>query len=215
MGNDSTKPNENIYFKCRKEAALYDERLRSRESAADLLGVSPSSLADYELGNTKVVPVDKVNLMADLYNAPQLKTMYCKHDCPIGDCLTLATEIPSLETVVLRLLNNLEDGKLSEVKRQLINIAATEGISTQNVHSIDEILKYLDRLVESVSLTKTNKKTEKTRDGLFILEGINADRKKRCFRTESCHLQSEERPYRRAYRWRDFKTPAHCFWERS
>ena len=151
MGNDSTKPNENIYFKCRKEAALYDERLRSRESAADLLGVSPSSLADYELGNTKVVPVDKVNLMADLYNAPQLKTMYCKHDCPIGDCLTLATEIRSLETVVLRLLNNLEDGKLSEVKRQLINIAATEGISTQNVHSIDEILKYLDRLVESVS----------------------------------------------------------------
>lgn len=106
MGNDSTKCNENIYFKCRKEAALYDERLRSRESAADLLGVSPSSLADYELGNTKVVPVDKVNLMADLYNAPQLKTTYCKFDCPIGDCLTLATEIPKLETVVLRLLDN-------------------------------------------------------------------------------------------------------------
>ena len=66
MGKDCTKTNENIYFKCRKEAALYDERLRSRESAADLLGVSPSSLADYELGNTKVVPVDKVHLMADL-----------------------------------------------------------------------------------------------------------------------------------------------------
>ena len=61
MGNDSTKINENIYFKCRKEAALYDERLRSRESAADLLGVSPSSLADYELGNTKVVTVDRVS----------------------------------------------------------------------------------------------------------------------------------------------------------
>lgn len=151
MGNDSTKTNENIYFKCRKEAGLLDERLWSRESAADLLGVSSSSLADYELGNTKVVPVDKVNLMADLYNAPQLRALYCKHDCPIGMYLTLATEIPSLETIVLRLLNNLEDGKLTEVKKQLLNITATDGISTKNVHSIDEILEYLDRLVESVS----------------------------------------------------------------
>lgn len=154
MGNDSTKPNENIYFKCRKEAALYDERLRSRESAADLLGVSPSSLADYELGNTKVVPVDKVNLMADLYNAPQLRTMYCKHDCPIGDCLTVATEIKSIESIVLKLLNGLEEGKLKEVKRQLISIAASGGISEENVHSIDDILSYLDKFVESVSELK-------------------------------------------------------------
>lgn len=154
MGNDSTKTNENIYFKCRKEAALYDERLRSRESAADLLGVSPSSLADYELGNTKVVPVDKVNLMADLYNAPQLRTMYCKHDCPLGDCLTVATDIKSIESIVLKLLNGLEEGKLKEVKRQLISIAASGGISEENVHSIDDILSYLDKFVESVSELK-------------------------------------------------------------
>lgn len=68
MGNDCGKTNENIYFKCRKEAALYDKRLFSRESAADLLGMSVSSLSDYELGITKVVPVDKVVLMADLYS---------------------------------------------------------------------------------------------------------------------------------------------------
>lgn len=68
MGTDCTKTNDNIYFRCRKEAAKYNDKLNSRESAADLLGVSVSSLADYELGNTKVVPVDKVVLMADLYN---------------------------------------------------------------------------------------------------------------------------------------------------
>ena len=53
---------------------MYNERLYSREGAAELLGISVSTLADYELGNTKVVPVDKVVLMADLYNAPELKT---------------------------------------------------------------------------------------------------------------------------------------------
>lgn len=100
MGKDSTKQNENIYFKCRKEASIWDERLCSRESAADLLGVSVSSLADYELGLTKVVPVDKVVLMADLYRSPQLKTMYCKNACPIGECLTVATEILGIETML-------------------------------------------------------------------------------------------------------------------
>lgn len=155
MGNDCTKSNENIYFKCRKEAAIWDKRLYSRESAAELLGVSVSSLADYELGNTKVVPVDKVNMMADLYRAPQLKTMYCKHDCPIGECLTVATEIKSIESVVLRLLNNLEEGKMAEVKRQLVSIAASsDGQLEKSVNSIDDILKYLDRFVESVSELK-------------------------------------------------------------
>ena len=63
-----------MYFQARKKAATYNERLWSREGAAELLGISVSTLADYELGNTKVVPVDKVVLMADLYNAPELIT---------------------------------------------------------------------------------------------------------------------------------------------
>lgn len=137
MGNDCGKTNENIYFKCRKEAALYDKRLFSRESAADLLGMSVSSLSDYELGITKVVPVDKVVLMADLYNAPQLKTMYCKHDCPIGECLTVATEIKSIECIVLNLLNTLEEGKMTDVKRQLIKIAASGGISEEDIKGVN------------------------------------------------------------------------------
>lgn len=82
MANECMKTNENIYFRCRKEAAKYNDKLNSRESASELLGVSVSSLADYELGNTKVVPVDKVVLMADLYNAPQLLNGYCARECP-------------------------------------------------------------------------------------------------------------------------------------
>lgn len=66
MGRGPTKSNENVYFVARKKAAMYNERLYSREGAAELLGISVSTLADYELGNTKVVPVDKVVLMADL-----------------------------------------------------------------------------------------------------------------------------------------------------
>ena len=52
MGRDARKAFENPCFKCRKEAAKHDERLYSREGAADLLGVSVSSLAEYETGIT-------------------------------------------------------------------------------------------------------------------------------------------------------------------
>lgn len=66
MGKEPLKENTNVYFQARKRAAMSNDRLFSRENAAELLGISPYTLADYELGNTKVVPVDKVVLMADL-----------------------------------------------------------------------------------------------------------------------------------------------------
>ena len=68
MGKGPINENNNVYFKARKRAAAYNERLYSREGASELLGISVSTLADYELGNTKVVPVDKVVLMAEMCN---------------------------------------------------------------------------------------------------------------------------------------------------
>lgn len=70
MGRDATKAAGNPWYQARKKAAEYDDRLCSRESAAEQLGMSVSSLADAELGNTKFMPVDKAVLMADRYNAP-------------------------------------------------------------------------------------------------------------------------------------------------
>ena len=69
MGRGPTNENTNMYFQARKKAATYNERLWSREGAAELLGISVSTLADYELGNTKVVPVDKVVLIP-VWNGP-------------------------------------------------------------------------------------------------------------------------------------------------
>ena len=73
MGAAATKAVGNVYYEARKKAAMYNDRLSSREGAAEALGISPSTLADYELGLTKFVPVENVIRMADVYNAPQLK----------------------------------------------------------------------------------------------------------------------------------------------
>ena len=108
MDSECTMEPENIYFRCRKEAAMHNQKLSSREGAAELLGISVSSLQKYELGVTKTVPVDMVVLMADLYNAPELRSLYCKGECPIGRAMNIATEIKSVESVAIRLIKKIE-----------------------------------------------------------------------------------------------------------
>lgn len=113
MGNGGTKENQNVYFRARKQAAMYNERLSSREGAAEMLGISPSTLADYELGITKFVPVDKVVLMADLYNCPELRTGYCKYECPIGKHIPLATSVSGIEGIALRLIREFDSNEIT------------------------------------------------------------------------------------------------------
>lgn len=154
MGRGSTKGNENVYFVARKRAAMYNERLYSREGAAELLGISVSTLADYELGNTKVVPVDKVVLMADLYNAPELKTGYCKHECPICSYLPVATEVKGLEGITLRLMKRLDYDELNRIKKELVDITEDGIIDETEKPELKKILAFLDEVAESISELK-------------------------------------------------------------
>lgn len=151
MGSGCTSCNDNIYFRSRKKASEYNERLCSREGAAEQLGVSSSTLADYELGITKVVPVDKVVLMADLYRCPDLKTRYCKNECPIGKTMPLATEINGIEGVVLRLMQNIDQDKIKRVQDELIHIAADGSISEKEKASMRDIMEFLDKIAYSIS----------------------------------------------------------------
>ena len=52
MGREATKAAGNPWYEARKRAAEYDDRLSSREGAAESLGMSVSALADAELGLT-------------------------------------------------------------------------------------------------------------------------------------------------------------------
>lgn len=65
MEFDCTKEGKNIYFACREKAAKYNDLLNSRERAAELLGISTSTLANHELGVTKNVPPDTVVMIRE------------------------------------------------------------------------------------------------------------------------------------------------------
>lgn len=151
MGKGSINENDNVYFKARKRAATYNERLYSREGAAELLGISVSTLADYELGNTKVVPVDKVVLMADLYKAPELKNQYCKAECPIGQQMPIATEVKGLEGITLRLIREFDDARMKEIKLQLMDIAADGVVDEEEKPHLQKILDKLDVTMAVIS----------------------------------------------------------------
>lgn len=154
MGKGPINENNNVYFKARKRAAAYNERLYSREGASELLGISVSTLADYELGNTKVVPVDKVVLMADLYNSPELITGYCMRECPVHGFLPLATEEKSIQGIALRLLRGFNEEELKHMKDDLIDITEDGIISDDEVPRLKAILERLDKMAETISEMK-------------------------------------------------------------
>lgn len=154
MGRGPINENTNVYFKARKKAAEYNERLYSREGAAELLGISVSTLADYELGNTKVVPVDKVVLMSDLYNAPELITGYCMRECPVHGFLPLATEEKSIQGIALRLLKGFNEDELKAMREDLIEITEDGVISCEEIPKLKQILDRLEKMAEIISEMK-------------------------------------------------------------
>lgn len=154
MGNGYTKGNENNYFRARKEAAKYNKTLYSRAGAAESLGVSVSTLADYELGVTKVIPVDKVVLMADMYKCPEFKNSYCKNVCPIGKMMPIATEVKSIEGVALRLIRELEADKIRKLASAFAEIAADGIVTKENKLALKKVLKEIDELALVLSEAK-------------------------------------------------------------
>lgn len=149
MDSNCRKLDENPYRECRKKAATYNDALCSMERAAEMLGVSVSTLSNYELGVT-VPPVDIIIMMADLYRAPQLKTMYCKNECLIGKCMPVATETGSLENIVLRLVNQFKESRIEGLKDKLIGIAEDGKVGAEERKEFSEICQKLDEIVETV-----------------------------------------------------------------
>lgn len=142
MGTNPTKAADNIYCKCRKEAAKYNDRLNSREGAAELLGYSPSSLAGWELGTDRPSPEAVVH-MSDLYHAPELRNHFCRNICPLG-IDTPELNIYELDRITVKAMASLRN--ISIVKDQLLDITEDGQITEDEKPALEEIIKNLDEL---------------------------------------------------------------------
>lgn len=154
MGRDACKARGNVWYEARLRAAKYDDRLSSREKAGDLLGISLSSMADIELNNLKVMPVDKAVLMADLYKAPELLNYYCLHECPIGCELSISDKLCNLDRVTIKLGNLLNSEFVDKAMKRLNQIADDGKVSGWEMETFNKIVDYLDKIAKGISEVK-------------------------------------------------------------
>lgn len=151
MGRGAEKAHGNPWYEARQEAAKYDSRLCSREGASELLGMSVSSIADAELGLTKVMPVDKAVLMADLYKAPELLNFYCLHECPIGSRRPISDESLEIERATVKLTKILRKEQVQWFKHGLQDIAADGAITADEFDEFDRIMEELREVSKIIS----------------------------------------------------------------
>lgn len=144
MGTNPTKAATNIYCRCRKEAAKYNERLNSREGAAELLGYNPSTVAGWELGTDRPSP-EAVLFMSDIYHAPELRNHYCREECPLGIDVP-EMNINNLDRISIKALSSFR--KLSKTKEKLLDIVEDGVITEDEKPELNEIIKTLDELSE-------------------------------------------------------------------
>lgn len=121
---------ENMYFRYRYRASKNNRALRNRANAAEILGISESSLSNYETGKTKCVPAEMVDQMAALYNAPELRNMYCVLMCPIGSHKKMAFSEETIEKVAVHLANSANSKRLKDSLRKFIALAAKGDIGS-------------------------------------------------------------------------------------
>lgn len=154
MGRGPTKSNENAYFVARKKAAMYNERLYSREGAAELLGISVSTLADYELGNTKVVPVENYyskEANKEYMSVSQYKDFagtYGKMACEFSAIEKLEERWAQKKTAPLLVgsyVDSYFEGTLDEFKKANPEIFTQKGELKANYKQAERIIARMER----------------------------------------------------------------------
>jgi len=152
IGVGTTNRLDNVYRRYRIEASRYNEKLKGREGAAELLGVAPTTVSDWELGISKPSP-DSVLRMADVYNAPELLIYYCRNVCPVG-CMTVPNgQDKSLESITLNALALLD--KVDGTQKRLVELTKDGTISDDERTEMNDILSTmndLEGIIESLKI---------------------------------------------------------------
>ena len=143
MGRRPTKAADNPFCKARLEAAKYNEKFFSKEYAAEQLHISAGQLQDYELGITKCIPPDSILRMADTYNAPELRNMYCREMGPLG-CDAPKLELEDLDRISLKALSYFR--KMAAAKEKLLDIVEDGVVTEDERPDLDEVMNILDEV---------------------------------------------------------------------
>lgn len=142
MANITDETANNVFYKTRITASKNNEQLSSREGAADILSIDRGRMYRIEKGVANPYP-EEVHLMADLYNAPELRNYYCTTVCPLGKEMPKA-EVVDLDRICVKVLSCFR--KLDKTKELLLDITEDGIISEDEKADMHEVLKSLGEL---------------------------------------------------------------------
>lgn len=142
MSKSGTKQHQNVYREARLKASERNDRLRSRESTSEETGIDRTRIARIELGVLNPYP-EEVAVMAETYNAPELRNWYCHNTCPLGrDVCEIDGE--SIDRISLAALASFR--KISEAGELILDIMADGNIDESEKSDLDEIIRALERI---------------------------------------------------------------------
>lgn len=142
MSKCVTKAAGNVFAEARYQAARFNDRLHSREGASEELGIDRSRIARIELGSKNPFP-DEVLMMSDVYNAPELKSYYCKNMCPLGKDFP-EVKVECLDRISVKALSSFR--KISAAKELLLDITEDGVITEDEKGDLNEVIKTLDEV---------------------------------------------------------------------
>ena len=137
-----TKAAGNVYCEARLSASSFNDKLSSREGAAEVCGIDRTRLARIEL-ETKTPYPEEVILMADSYNAPELINWHCANDCPIGKKTVPKLTLNNADRAVLNFMAAFI--KLKDSERE-INELVVQAAENETLNG--EIMPLLTRTIE-------------------------------------------------------------------
>ena len=150
MSNLTANTRSNAFYKARCSASMHNEQLSSREGAADIMSIDRGRLYRIESGIANPYP-EEIHLMADLYNAPELRNYFCKTICPLGEDLPKA-EIADLDRITVRTLSAIR--KLGETRELLLDITEDGVIDESEKEDMEKVLRNLEELEQIIQNMK-------------------------------------------------------------
>lgn len=151
MARKATKAADSMYYIARRDASKCNDKLSSREGAAEVIGIDRTRLARIELGSLDPYP-EEVLLMSDTYNTPELCNLYCHEQCPLGQHTTIPIEVAELDRLTLQVLSSFN--KISGIKETLLDIAADGVITEDERPKLEEVLDALDLISSNAQSLK-------------------------------------------------------------
>lgn len=140
MPRNATKAAGNVFYTARKEAEKSNDRMGSREGAAEETGIDRTRLARIE-GGVLIPYPEKVWMMAQTYRAPQLCNHYCANLCPLGRKTITPCELLQIDRLTITVLAAMRGA--GHVRDIILDIAGDGEITEEEVPQLEQVVKHL------------------------------------------------------------------------